>query len=286
MAVRETRSIPEDVVGRESELERIAGFFEGDWLALWLEGAAGIGKTTLWRATVELARDRGYRVLASQPTAAETAFSFAALGDLLTQDVEKLLPELPEPQRRALEVALALTSPEHAALGEHVVGLAFLSTLQHLAAQQPVLVAIDDIQWLDRPSATVLQFAARRVTHENLKVLLTARVDEEARPLQLERDLAERLLRIEVGPLSLGALHRLVLSRLGKPLSRPTLRKVDAARAETPSTRWRSRAFFSSTDRPSAPPSRCHYHARSKSWYGHGSRVRRRTSSAFSRPPR
>jgi DNA-binding CsgD family transcriptional regulator len=234
VAVRERRSRPEDVVGRESELERIAGFFEGDSLALWLEGAAGIGKTTLWRATVELARDRGYRVLASQPTAAETAFSFAALGDLLTHDVKKLLPELPEPQRRALEVALALTSTEDAALGEHVVGLAFLSTLQHLAAQQPVLVAIDDIQWLDRPSATVLQFAARRLTDENLKVLVTARVDEEARPLQLERDLAKRLLRIEVGPLSLGALHRLVLSRLGKPLSRPTLRKVEAASGGNP----------------------------------------------------
>ena len=63
---------------------------------------------------------------------------------------------------------------------------------------------------------------------------MAARVDEEARPLQLERDLAERLLRIEVGPLSLGALHRLVLSRLGKPLSRPTLRKVDAASGGNP----------------------------------------------------
>jgi DNA-binding CsgD family transcriptional regulator len=234
LAVRERRATLETVVGRERELERIAGFFESDSLALWLEGAAGIGKTTLWRATVELARERGYRVLASQPTAAETAFSFAALGDVLTQDVANLLPELPEPQRRALEVALALTSSEEGAVSEHLVGLAFLSVLQLLATQQPVLVAVDDIQWLDRPSAAVLQFAARRLTDENLKLLVAARVDEETRPVQLERDLGERLLRIEVGPLSLGAIHRLVLSRLGKPLSRPTLRKVDAASGGNP----------------------------------------------------
>jgi DNA-binding CsgD family transcriptional regulator len=223
------RSFPlEKVVGRESELVRIRGFFDEEHapLALWLEGAAGIGKTTLWRAGMELARERDFHVLACQPTAAETTFSFAALGDLLTNDFADLFPELPGPQRRALEVALALASGEGPGVGEHFIGLAFLSSLQILAAQQSVLVAVDDVQWLDRPSAAVLQFAARRLTNADIKLLVAARLREDARPLQLERDLAQNLLRVDVGPLSLGALHRLVLSRLGEPLSRPTLHKV------------------------------------------------------------
>jgi DNA-binding CsgD family transcriptional regulator len=226
----------ENVVGRESELDRIGGFFEGDRgpLALWLEGAAGIGKTTLWRAGIELGREREYHVLACQPTAAETAFSFAALGDLLSNDVAGVLPELPEPQRRALEVALALASSEGQPVGEHIIGLGFLSALQGLAAKQPVLVAVDDVQWLDPPSATVLQFAARRLTDERIKFLVAARLDADTRAPQLERDLSERLLRIEVGPLSLGALHRLVLTRLGEPLSRPTLRRLHDASGGNP----------------------------------------------------
>ena len=180
----------------------------------------------MWRAAIELARERDYHVLACQPTAAETAFSFAALGDLLRDDVAELLPELPGPQRRALEVALALASSEGPALGEHIIGLAFLTALQLLAARQPVLVAVDDVQWLDPPSAAVLQFAARRLTNADIKLLVAARLEEKTRLLPLERDLALSLLRVDVGPLSLGALHRLVLSCLGEPLSRPTLRKV------------------------------------------------------------
>ena len=226
----------ENVVGRESELTRIDEFFESEpeLLALWLEGAAGIGKTTLWRAAVELGREREYHVLACQPTAAETAFSFAALGDLLRNDIAGLLPELPGPQRRALEMALALRENEGEEVGEHVIGLAFLSALQLLAARHQVLVAVDDVQWLDPPSAAVLQFAARRLTGASIKLLVAARVEEDGQPLQLERDLAPQLLRIDVGPLSLGALHRLVLPRLGEPLSRPTLRKVHDASGGNP----------------------------------------------------
>jgi len=234
-AVGERSFALENVVGRESELVRIGGFFDDEQapLALWLEGAAGIGKTTLWRAGIELGREREYHVLACQPTAAETVFSFAALGDLLSNDIADVLPELPGPQRRALEVALALASSE-GPIGEHVIGLAFLSSLQLLVARQPVLVAVDDVQWLDPPSAAVLQFAARRLTNADIKLLVAARLEERARPLQLKRDLAQNLLRVDVGPLSLGALHRLVLSRLSEPLSRPTLRKVHDASGGNP----------------------------------------------------
>src|SRR5690348_7879913 len=130
-AVGERRFALEDVVGRERELGRVADFFDAEHepLALWLEGAAGIGKTTLWRATIQLARKRGYRVLACRPTATETAFSFAALGDLLADDTD-VLASLPAPQQHALEVALAITSDEGARAGQHAIGLGL-----HLALQ-------------------------------------------------------------------------------------------------------------------------------------------------------
>jgi DNA-binding NarL/FixJ family response regulator len=218
----------EDVVGRDSELDRIGGFFDraAGPLALWLEGAPGVGKTTLWRAGIELGRERDYSVLACQPTSTETTFSYAALGDLLAQDIAGVRSELPGPQRRALEAALALSADEGATVSQHVVGLAFLSVLQLLAARQPVLLAVDDVQWLDRSSAAALQFATRRLAGIDIKLLVAARREDDAQPLRLENDLAQNLIRVGLGPLSLGALHRLFLSRLGEPLSHPTLRKV------------------------------------------------------------
>src|SRR5262249_15316885 len=157
----------------------------------------------LWHVAVELARERGYSVLACQPTAAETAFAFAAFGDILRKDAADVLPALPEPQRRALEVALALTPSKGAT--EPTVGLAFLSALQLLTARQPVLVAVDDFQWLDTASASVLQFAARRLAEEDVKFVIAARAEDDISPDGLELRPLGRVSRIRLGPLSLGA---------------------------------------------------------------------------------
>ena len=227
---------PGEVVGRETELERIGGFLvpgRGE-LALLLEGIAGIGKTTLWRAGIELGREQHYRVLWCQPTASETAFSFAALGDLLSPVIEDLLPRLPPPQRAAIGAALALVEGDVANVDERVVGLALLSSLRLLAVRDPVLVAVDDVQWLDPASAAVLRFAARRLQDERLKLLFSVRVEPGAVPLQLERDLAGRLLRVHVGPLSSSDLHRIVVARFGRPLSRPTLLRLHHAAGGNP----------------------------------------------------
>jgi hypothetical protein len=93
------------IVGRESELARVESFIgsvpEGP-SALLLEGAAGIGKTTLWHAGVSMARARGHRVLACRAAESEARLSYAALGDLF--DFEP--PDLPAPQKRALDAAL------------------------------------------------------------------------------------------------------------------------------------------------------------------------------------
>jgi DNA-binding CsgD family transcriptional regulator len=233
-----TVSAPGEVVGREAELERIDGFLQpgrGE-LALLVEGVAGIGKTTLWRAGIELGRDRHYRVLWCQPTASETAFSFAALGDLLSPVIDDLLPRLPPPQRAAIGAALALVEGDVANVDERVVGLALLSSLRLLAVRDPVLVAVDDVQWLDPASAAVLRFAARRLQDEPVKLLFSVRVEPGSAPLQLqlERDLAGRLLRVQVGPLSSSDLHRIVVARFGRPLPRPTLLRLHHAAGGNP----------------------------------------------------
>jgi DNA-binding CsgD family transcriptional regulator len=224
------------VIGREAELERIGAFFDSEQgaKALWLEGVAGIGKTTLWRAGIELGHERAWRVLSCVPTASETAFSFAALGDLVAPVVEEVLPRLPPPQRSALGVALALVEDEAPNADERVVGLALLSSLRLLAARDPVLVAVDDVQWLDPASAAALRFAARRLEHENVKLLLSARIETGAPPPQLDRELADGLLRIGVGPLSSSELHHIVVARFGQSLSRPTLLRVHEASAGNP----------------------------------------------------
>jgi AAA ATPase-like protein len=99
------------VVGREVELALLADFLvagQSGSQALVLDGVAGIGKTTLFDATVTEARERGYAVFCCRPAGAEAAFSFAALADLLGPVLPAGLERLPQPQRRALAVALLL----------------------------------------------------------------------------------------------------------------------------------------------------------------------------------
>src|SRR5919198_61402 len=114
-------------IGRDAELALIEGFLEevpSGLTGLLLEGDAGIGKTTLWRAGIEGATEREYRVLSSRPSEAESNLSFSVLGDLFRQVVLDDEYELPEPQRRSLEVALLLVEPEGAGPNALAVGLA------------------------------------------------------------------------------------------------------------------------------------------------------------------
>jgi DNA-binding CsgD family transcriptional regulator len=212
------------LVGREEELERIDGFVEriaGLPGALVLEGEAGIGKTTLWQAGVARAQSAGFVVLRAAPSQAETALAFAAAADLVAPVAGVALTHLPDVQRRALEAALLLQADE-AEADRRVVATALLGALRGAAAERPVLVAVDDVQWLDAESALLLSFAARRLTSEPIGFLLARRPAEPRVQLDLGRDVE----RVEIGPLSLGALHRLLHERLGEPVPRPLLRRI------------------------------------------------------------
>jgi DNA-binding CsgD family transcriptional regulator len=219
-----------DVIGRETELTALADFLDRSEAlpgAFLLEGEAGIGKTTLWRRGIELASARSYRVLSCRPSGSEAQLSFAGLGDLLDDVLDEVLGPLPSPQRRALEVALLLADPDGPPPDQRAVALAFLGALRAVAHENQVALAVDDVQWLDRSSAFVLEFALRRLREERIAALFGLRRSHEQAALGLERALPEeRLRRLEVGPLSLGAIHRMLSERLGLVLSRPKLRRL------------------------------------------------------------
>ncbi len=195
-----------------------------------------MGKTTLWTAGIALAEDRGLRVLQARPAESETALSFSGVGDLLDRVLDEALEPLPDAQRRALSLALVLEEDQGPAPDPHAVGVAVLNALRALGEQQPVLVAVDDVQWLDPASAGALTYAARRLRAERVGVLLSRRTPLESSLLdELRRSLPPaRFSDVGVGPLDVGALHHVVLDQLGVALPRPLVAEVHQASGGNP----------------------------------------------------
>jgi DNA-binding CsgD family transcriptional regulator len=218
-----------NVIGRLAEFSVLARFLQSAGVqpsALVIEGEAGIGKTTLWLAAVEQARERGCRVLTARVGQNETVLTYAALADLLGDVDPAVLARLPEVQRSAVNRVLLRATSEGRPTDQRVVAAALVSVVHALAAEAPVLVAIDDVQWLDACSQAVVAFAARRFKCR-VGVLATERVDPEsgsASWLQLSRP--DTVDRIRVGPLTLGELHTLISARLGKSLPRPAIVRI------------------------------------------------------------
>jgi hypothetical protein len=224
-----------EVVGRDQELVMIAEFADAlatGPAALWIEGDAGIGKTTLYEAALALAGQHELRLLASRPTAAESGLTFAVLGDLLANVDDALYDDLPEPQRQALAAALLLETPADGdSVDQRAVGVGLLAVLRAL---QPVVVAVDDTQWADTSSASVLMFAWRRLRDERIGLLLSARAGDPS-PLDLDGARPQvPLRRVQVGPLSVGAMHRVVRGQLGLSVPRPTLLRLHEASRGNP----------------------------------------------------
>lgn len=227
------------IVGRDDQLAAIEEFLdEGDRRpgALLLAGEAGIGKTTLWRYAVDRARAASRRVLSCSPAESEIQLAFASLRDLCDELGEDVISTLPAPQRRALEIALLRADPGLAKHERGAISAAFLSIVRRLAETSPLLIAIDDAQWLDAASAAVLEFAARRSASAPVGFLVAMRRDMDSRaPLGLDRVFPDDgLLRVEIGPLSLGAMHRLLSVRLDRVIPRPILRRLHEASGGNP----------------------------------------------------
>ena len=237
-----TRFADQVLVGRTSELESIRSFLadadagaDDGTVALVLEGEPGIGKTALWSSALA-GHDPASTVCWSRPSEAEASFSFAALGDLLATRPDDLLSSIPPPQRHALEVALMLRESPAPPPQVNVVAAGFLSAIRALAADgSPVLLAVDDLQWLDAASTTVLSFALRRVQPgERLRFLLSRRSAEASPADPTSTMLPERVRRIELGTLSLGAIQRLLAVRLGWRPPRRIAQRIHVAASGNP----------------------------------------------------
>jgi len=222
------------VVGRKVELARIDSFLTAVGsrsVALFFEGEPGIGKTTVWREAIHRAESRGFAVLSCRPVEAERKLSFAALADLLEGVPPAVFESLPGPLRRALEVALLQADAGDSPVDARAVGAGFRGILLRLAEGSPVLVAIDDTQWLDVPSASTLGFALRRLEGERVRLFGTRR--PAARGARDRFEIAGADL-ITLEPLSLAAIHQLLKSRLGRSFSRPLLLRLDQTAGGNP----------------------------------------------------
>jgi DNA-binding CsgD family transcriptional regulator len=137
---------------------------------LVLRGEAGIGKTALLEHAIESASD--VRMLRAVGVESEMELPFAALHQLCAP-VDDFVDRLPAPQREALEITFGVSAG--AAPDPFLVALATLSLLSEAAQEQPLLCVIDDAQWLDRASAQVLAFVARRLLAEPIALLIAVR---------------------------------------------------------------------------------------------------------------
>lgn len=168
-----------DVIGRDRELASVGEFLDaitGSSGGLVLEGEPGIGKTTLWAAALDLARARSFTVLTCRCGQAEAMLAFSGLADLLEPVLDSVLSTIPPPQARALQIALVRADPGESALDQRAVLLGFLSTIRALATSAPVLLAVDDVQWLDTASARVVEYVFRRLGSAPVGILASLRV--------------------------------------------------------------------------------------------------------------
>jgi DNA-binding CsgD family transcriptional regulator len=217
------------MLGRGAERERIdqllARARTGGGGALVVRGEPGIGKTTL----LEYARERAsaMRTLSAVGVEVEAGIPFGGLFELL-RPVIPLLERIPPPQAAALRAGLGLDAGGSS--DRFLIGAATLSLLAAAAEDGPLAVLVDDFQWLDRPSAEALVFAARRLIADPIAVIATVREGERsaldtARIPEhilhgLDRANVSELLRRLVGSdVSADAVDRMVAVTGGNPLA-------------------------------------------------------------------
>jgi DNA-binding CsgD family transcriptional regulator/tetratricopeptide (TPR) repeat protein len=209
-----------EILGREAEVNAVGRFVDGPApAALVLEGPAGVGKTTVWRAGVQHAAGLGHRVLMTRPSEAETAPAMAGLMDLLGDVYEEYGAALPAPQRSALAVALLREDGDHAEVAPGTLSAAALGLVRRAAEEAPVLLAVDDLQWLDAATASTLAFVLRRLAPAPVLLLATAR-SENGDATLVDGG------RMVIPPLDVESLSRLIARELGHRVARPVVRRI------------------------------------------------------------
>jgi DNA-binding CsgD family transcriptional regulator len=217
---------PPRLVGREaecSELDQlVAAVRAGESRVLVLRGEAGVGKSALLDHAATAAGDGA--ILRARGIESEMELSFATLHQLCTPVLDSL-PELPAPQRTALETifGVRIGSPPD----QFLIGLAVLSLLSDGSRERPLICLVDDAQWMDRASAQILGLVARRLQAESVLMIFATRdpgVALEALPELLVpglRDLDARTLlgSVTQAPMDERILDRIIAEAKGNPLA-------------------------------------------------------------------
>jgi DNA-binding CsgD family transcriptional regulator len=217
------------LVGRDSEMERIHTFLAGartDGGALLVTGEPGVGKTVLLNAASQAASALGMRILRAAGVEFEAETSFSGLNQVLLPHLDAL-PQLEAVHRDALNVALGFgegTPPTRL-----VVSNAALMLFRQTATAQPVLVTIDDLPWLDRASAGVLSFVARRLAGSQVGLIGASRTGEvhffdqsglpELEVRRLDDGAAGQLLDSRFPELASAVRDRILVEAQGNPLA-------------------------------------------------------------------
>ncbi len=221
----------DELVGRAGLVERAKKQLETSGSVL-LYGPTGIGKSATGRALVAERARAGCRVLSAAPSQSEAGLPYVTLLDLLSNQLELAWQVLPDHLRQPLEVALLKASAPDTVRDELAVRLAVLHVLRRLAASGPVLLVVDDIQWVDPSSLEVLTFCARRLT-EGVHMLATEQVADGDLPVMAEA-CPEPVLQLEVPPLTEPDVLALLRNRLSSPLPVRTARRIFTASAGNP----------------------------------------------------
>jgi DNA-binding NarL/FixJ family response regulator len=227
------------LLGRDDELRRLYGLIDGiaeGGGALTVRGEAGIGKSTLLASASNRARRQGVTVVTTTGTESEARLAFAGLHQLLLSFLDKI-DRLSDPQRQALETAFELGTGDPPDL--FLIALATLGLVSEATAEEPLLFVVEDAQWLDRPSAEVLGFVARRLEMEPAILLFAVRdglqsdIDgadlPELRLARLDADASSALIDAHAPALPDELKARILAEAAGNPLA---LIELPAAAAE------------------------------------------------------
>ena len=224
--------LPEPPIGREELLRQARDRMRHGPGAL-LYGPAGIGKSRLLSALAAEASASGVRVLRCTPAETELRLPFVCLIDLLGPVSDETIGRLPGAMGTALRAALLRGTVPHNDQDRLKVQLAVLHLLRELASRGPLWLVIDDLQWVDRPTAQVLGFVARRMAGLPMRVLAAERAPEGGAPAYAELvppDTAE----YPVTPLSLGDLAAVLNRYTGSKLPPLTVRQIHQASGGNP----------------------------------------------------
>jgi DNA-binding CsgD family transcriptional regulator len=233
-------------IGREAEVAEICAFLPaiaGAPSVVAIAGDVGIGKTVVWQHVISAAR-ADCRVLSCCPAQAESPLAFSALDDLFGGVVEEVLAELPEARRQAVgavllrghpDAASGRTEPGHMEPQRRLLARGILDVLRVLSTDKPLVLAVDNAQWLDPPSAGVLEFCIRRLQHEAVSIVVTLRGKGQQGLLGLGHDVPlSAFLHVRLGPLSQGAISQILQSRLGATFGKYTLARLYEASGGNP----------------------------------------------------